>query len=163
MSFIKPVSRDQLMLPCSLDEYVSSEHFVRFIDAFVDKVLSSRPDLLSQKGKSVEGRPSYSPNCLCKLLIYGYFNSVSSSRKLEKEAQRNLEVIWLMNNLCPDHWTISDFRKEHKELIRCITIDFRKFLKDSGYIKGKSISTDGTKIKAYASRDALSLKQINKS
>jgi len=67
-----------------------------------------------------------------------------------------------MNNLCPDHWTISDFRKEHKELIRCITIDFRKFLKDWGSIKGKSISTDGTKIKAYASRDALSLKQINK-
>jgi len=68
----------------------------------------------------------------------------------------------LMNNLCPDHWTISDFRKEHKELIRCITIDFRKFLKDCGYIKGKSISTDGTKIKAYASRDALSMKQIDK-
>ena len=163
MSFIKPVLRDQLMLPYSLDEYVSSEHFVRFIDAFVDKVLSSRSDLLvSQKGKSVDGRPSYSPNCLCKLLIYGYFNSVSSSRKLEKETHRNLEVIWLMNNLCPDHWTISDFRKEHKELIRCITIDFRKFLKDSDYIKGEAVSTDGSKIKAYASRDALSLKQINK-
>ena len=162
MSFINPISRAQLMLPSSLDEYVSSDHIIRFIDAFVDKVISARPDLLSRKGKSVEGRPGYTPNCLCKLLIYGYFNSVSSSRKLENETKRNLEVIWLMNNLCPDHWTISDFRKEHKELIRCITIDFRRFLKDCGYIKGKSISTDGTKVKAYASRDALSLKQIDK-
>jgi hypothetical protein len=70
--------------------------------------------------------------------------------------------MWLMNNLHPDHWTISDFRKENKELIKGITIDFRKFLKDSGYIKGQSVSTDGTKIKAYASRSTLSLKLIDK-
>ena len=162
MSFINPISREQLMLPSSIEDYVSSDHIVRFIDAFVDKVISARPDLLSQKGKSVEGRPCYTPNCLCKLLIYGYFNSVSSSRKLENETKRNLEMIWLMNNLCPDHWTISDFRKENKELIKTITIDFRKFLKDCGYIKGKSISGDGTKIKAYASRDPLSMQQIDK-
>ena len=162
MSFINPIPREQLMLPTSIEDYVSSGHIVRFIDVFVDKVVNAHPESLSQKGKSEEGRPSYTPNCLCKLLIYGYFNSISSSRKLENETQRNLEVIWLMNNLCPDHWTISDFRKEHKELIRCITIDFRKFLKDCGYIKGKSISGDGTKIKAYASRAPLSLKQIDK-
>ena len=162
MSFINPTSREQLMLPSSLDEYVSRDHIVRFIDAFVDKVISGCPELLSQKGKSVEGRPGYTPNCLCKLLIYGYFNSVSSSRKLENETRRNLEAIWLLGNLCPDHWTISDFRKENKELIKRITIDFRKFLKNCGYIKGKSISGDGTKIKAYASRDPLSLKQIDK-
>jgi transposase len=162
MSFINPISREQLMLPSSIEDYVSRDHIVRFIDAFVDKVVDAHPELLSQKGKSGEGRPSYSPNCLCKLLIYGYLNSVSSSRKLENETKRNLEAIWLMNNLCPDHWTISDFRKEHKELIRCITLDFRKFLKDCGYIQGKSISGDGTKIKAYASRSPLSLTQIDK-
>ena len=163
MSFINPVSREQLMLPISLEEYVSSDNFVRFIDAFVDKVLLNiNTDFLACKGTSKEGRPGYSPNCMCKLLIYGYFDSVSSSRKLEKETQRNLELIWLMNNLCPDHWTISNFRKENKELIKRITIDFRKFLKDCGYIQGKSISGDGSKIKAYTSRDTLSLKQINK-
>jgi len=163
MSLIKPISREQLMLPSSIDEYVSEDNIIRFIDAFVDKVLQHTPvELLLKKGKTIEGRPSYSPNCLCKLLIYGYLNSVSSSRKLEKETQRNLEVIWLMQNLSPDHWTISDFRKGNKELIKGITIDFRKFLKDNGYIKGKSISGDGTKVKAYASRDALSLKQIEK-
>jgi transposase len=162
MSVINPTSREQLMLPSSIDDYVSEDHFVRFIDAFVDKVLNSNPQSVSLKGKSVEGRPCYSSNCLSKLLIYGYFNSVSSSRKLEKETKRNLEVIWLMQNQCPDHWTISDFRKENKELIKQITIGFRKFLKDCGYIKGKSVSGDGSKIKAYASRDALSLTQVHK-
>jgi hypothetical protein len=73
-----------------------------------------------------------------------------------------LEVIYLTNNLQPDHWVISNFRKENSELIKSITINFRRFLKDSGYIKGKSISTDGTKIKAYASRETLSLKLIEK-
>jgi DNA repair exonuclease SbcCD ATPase subunit len=81
---------------------------------------------------------------------------------LEHETKRNLEVIWLMHNLHPDHWTISDFRKENKELIKSVTIEFRKFLKDSGYIKSKTVSTDGTKIKAYASRETLSLKLIDK-
>jgi transposase len=162
MSFIKSISREQLMMPSSLDDYVSSNHIVRFIDAFVDKVLKANPELISSKGKSNEGRPGYSPNSLCKLLIYGYFNSTSSSRKLEKETHRNLEAIWLMNNLRPDHWTISDFRKENRELIKRITIDFRRFLKDCDYIQGKSISGDGTKIKAYASRDSLSMKQIEK-
>jgi transposase len=163
MSFISVNSREQLMLPSSIEEYVSSDNFVRFIDAFVDKVIRNvDPVLLFQKGKSIEGRPSYSPNCLCKLLIYGYFNSVSSSRKLENETKRNLEVIWLMNNLHPDHWTISDFRKENKGLIKQITIDFRKFLRDSGYAKGRTVSIDGSKIKAYASRNIISMKKIDK-
>jgi transposase len=162
MSFIKPDSREQLMLPMSIDEYVSSDNIVRFIDAFVDKVIKYKSEAIFLKGRFVDGRPSYTPNCLCKLLIYGYFTSVSSSRKLENETKRNLEVIWLMSNLQPDHWTISDFRKENKELLKEITISFRKFLKDSDYIKGKSVSTDGTKIKAYASRQTLSLKMIEK-
>ena len=162
MGFINTISREQLMLPVSIDEYVSSDNFVRFIDSFVDKILKMQSESLLRKGKSKEGRPSYSPNCLCKLLIYGYFNSISSSRKLENETKRNLELIWLMNNLSPDHWTISDFRKENKNLIKEITIGFRKFLKESGFATGKSISTDGAKIKAYASRDVISIKLIDK-
>jgi len=162
MSFILTTSREQLMLPVSIDEYVSSDNIVRFIDAFVDKIIKYNPELFSSKGKSFEGRPGYTPNCLCKLLIYGYLNTISSSRKLENETKRNLELIWLIQNLHPDHWTISDFRKENKKQIKEITIGFRKFLKDSGYIKGKSVGTDGTKIKAYASRKYLSFKLIEK-
>jgi len=162
MSYIPGTPREQLMLPSSIDEYGSSDHIVRFIDAFVDKVLTTTPVSLSSKGKSLEGRPSYPPKCLCKLLIYGYLNSISSSRKLESETKRNLEVMWLMHNLHPDHRTISDFRKENKAQIKRLTLDLRRFLKDNGYIQGKSLSTDGTKIKAYASRDILSLKLIDK-
>jgi transposase len=163
MSLIKPISRHQLMLPSSIDEYISENNFVRFIDAFVDKSLQQvSQELLLKKGSSIDGRPSYPPDCLCKLLIYGYFNFVTSSRKLEQETHRNLEVIWLMKNLHPDHWTISDFRKENKELIKSITIDFRKFLRDSGYVKGKTVSTDGSKIKAYASRNVVSINKIDK-
>jgi len=162
MSFIVTVPREQLMMPTSINDYISFDNIVRFIDAFVDKILGLKPELLPSKGSSSEGRPSYSAACLCKLLIYGYLNQISSSRRLEKETGRNLEVIWLMNNLQPDHWTISDFRKENKKLIKQITIDFRIFLKDCGYIKGKTVSTDGTKIKAYASRDTLSLTLIDK-
>ncbi|MDR1864158.1 MAG: transposase [Bacteroidales bacterium] len=119
MSYISIIPRSQLMLPSSIDEYVSSDNTVRFIDAFVDKVLSAQTASasLSGKGKSIEGRPCYTPNCLFKLLIYGYFNSISSSRKLENETKRNLEAIRLMNSLRPDHWTISDFRKNNKNQI----------------------------------------------
>ena len=103
MSLIKPVSRDQLMLPSSIDDYVSADNFVRFIDAFVDKSLQQvSQELLLKKGSNIDGRPSYPPDCLCKSLIYGCFNFVSSSRKLEQETHRNLEVIWLMKNLQPD-------------------------------------------------------------
>jgi len=162
MSLIVPVPREQLMIPISIEDYVSLDNIVRFIDKFVDKVLAARPELLPIKGSKVEGRPGYSANCLCKLLIYGYLNYISSSRRLENETGRNLELIWLMSNLQPDHWTISNFRKENKELIKQLTLEFRKFLKDSGYIKGKSVSTDGSKIKANASRETLSLKLIDK-
>jgi transposase len=161
MSYISGIARERLMLSGSIEEYVSADNIVRFIDAFVDWEIGSHSELL-KKGKSETGRPSYTANCLCKLLIYGYFNSVSSSRKLECETSVNLEVIWLMRNLSPDHWTISDFRKENRLLISQITIDFRKFLKSAGYIKGKSISTDGTKIKANASRDVLTTGLTNR-
>jgi transposase len=149
------------MLPCSIDEYVSLDNIVRFIDAFIDKEIEINSDLGNRCPVS-EGRPGFTSNCLCKLLLYGYLNSISSSRKLENETKRNIEVIWLMHNQCPDHWTISNFRKENKELIRRIAIDFRRFLKANAYLSGKSISTDGTKIKANASRDTLSIGNINK-
>jgi transposase len=87
--------RGQLTLPNFIDDYVSPDNIVRFIDAFVDKVVTSDAQLADRRS-SVEGRPCYTPGCLCKLLIYGYLNSINSSRKLESEAGRNLEAIWLI-------------------------------------------------------------------
>lgn len=161
MSYIQPKSRHQFMMPSCIEEYVSSDNPVRFIDAFVDKVIEIQPELLTEKGTSHLGRSAYPFSTLLKLYIYGFLNSISSSRKLENETYRNMEVIWLLGNLQPDHKTISDFRKDNKEAIRTVTLSFRKFLRDEGYITGKHMTTDGTKIKAYASKNTISLQTIN--
>lgn len=162
MSYIQPKSRSQLMMPSLIDDYVSLDNPVRFIDAFVDKVVQIQPELLTDKGRSNIGRSAYQFPTLYKLYIYGFLNSISSSRKLEAETYRNMEVIWLLGNLRPDHKTISDFRKDNKEAIRTVTFDFRRFLKAEGYISGKKMVHDGTKIKAYTSKNTLSLQIINK-
>jgi transposase len=161
MSYISVIPRGLLMLSGSIDEHVSSNNIVRFIDAFVDKVISTTPGL-ADRCASAAGRPGYTPNCLCKLLLYGDLNAINSSRRLEAEAKRNLEVIWLINNLRPDHWTISNFRKNNQDLIRQVTVEFRKFLKAEGCLTGQSGSTDGAKIKAYVSRGTPSLTRIDK-
>lgn len=150
------------MMPSVIDDYVSFDNPVRFIDAFVDKIVQIQPELLSDKGTSNEGRGAYQFATLYKLYIYGFLHSISSSRKLEAETYRNMEVIWLLGNLQPDHKTISDFRKDNKEGIRTVTLDFRKFLKAEGYISGKKMVTDGTKVKAYASKNTISFQGILK-
>ena len=160
MSHIQPKSRVQLMMPSIIDDYVSLDNPVRFIDAFVDKIVQIQSELLTDKGNAEVGRSAYLFTTLLKLYIYGFLNSISSSRKLERETYRNMEVIWLLGNLQPDHKTISDFRKDNKESIRKVTISFRKFLIAEGYISGKQVITDGTKVKAYASKNTLSLKGI---
>ena len=160
MSLLKPASRHQFMLPSSLDEYVSEDNIVRFIDAFADKV-TTISKISYSKGTKDTGRSAYPFPVLLKIYIYGYLNSISSSRKLENECLRNMEMIWLIGNLHPDHKTISDFRKDNKEDIRRCTLEFRKFLKEQSYISGTTVVTDGSKIKAYASRDTLSLNTIN--
>lgn len=160
MSHIQPNSRVQLMMPSVIDDYVSFDNPVRLIDAFVDKIVQIQTELLTDKGNAEVGRSAYQFTTLLKLYIYGFLNSISSSRKLEKETYRNMEVIWLIGNLQPDHKTISDFRKDNKESIRKVTISFRKFLVSEGYISGKQVITDGTKVKAYASKNTISLKGI---
>ena len=160
MSYISPKSRVQLMMPSVIDNYISLDNPIRLIDAFVDKIVQIQTELLTSKGNAEVGRSAYQFTTLLKLYIYGFLNSISSSRKLEKETYRNMEVIWLLGNLQPDHKTISDFRKDNKESIRKVTISFRKFLISEGYISGKQVITDGTKIKAYASKNTISLKGI---
>jgi transposase len=160
MSYIHPQSRQQFSLPVTLDEYVSSDNIVRFIDVFVDKTVK-KSEITYNKGWSDIGRSAYPFSVLLKIYIYGYLNSISSSRKLENECCRNMEMIWLTGNLHPDHKTISDFRKDNKEGIRAFTLQFRAFLRDEKYISGKTVVTDGTKVKAYAGKNTLSLDTIN--
>jgi len=162
MNYLQPADRQQLTLMNSLDDLVSENNIVRIIDLIIDQIVKSNPNKFIKQRHTEVGRPSYSPSILLKLYLYGYLNGISSSRKLEAETYRNIEVIWLLGELRPDHWTISNYRKEHGEQIKFITREFRRFLKANGYIKGKTLSIDGTKVKANAKRDMLTIAKIEK-
>ena len=116
--FIQGESREQVtLLPECLDDYIGQDNPVRIVDAFVEEL-----DLLSLgfggADPAVTGRPAYHPGVLLKLYIYGYLNRIQSSRRLEREAQRNVELMWLTGRLAPDFKTIADFRKDNGPAIR---------------------------------------------
>ena len=159
--------RDQTVLfPNTVDQYVEKENPVRFIDAFVDSLnlekLGFKHSILAETG-----RPSYDPSDLLKLYIYGYLNQVRSSRKLEKECHRNLEVIWLMKKLAPDHKTIADFRKDNVDCIKPVFKEFVYLCRSLDLYGAQLVAIDGTKFKAVNSKSnnlnektvALRLKQ----
>lgn len=162
MHYKIPESRTQIMLFPQLDLWIDQENPVRLIDSIIDKIISDNPDQFVWKGKSNKGCTSYSPATMSKLLLYCYFNWIPGSRRMEKETYRNMEVIWLLGNLHPDHWTICQYRRENKKQIKQIAIEFRKFLKFSGYIEGETVAVDGSKMKAYASANMFSEEKIAK-
>ncbi len=162
MIYIQPEDRNQLKMMSSLDLSISSDNPVRIIDVLVEKIYNSQKDKLNKEKRNNIGRPKYQEITFLKLYLYGYLHGISSSRKLESETQRNIEVMWLLGNLRPDHWVISNYRKENGESIKHLTKEFRKFLRATGYIEGKTLAIDGTKIKAYTSKDMLTVKKIDK-
>jgi transposase len=148
MDYIEGSNRDQLTLfPQSLEEYVSDDNPVRFIDAFVENLdlidLGFKHSLLKETG-----RPPYHPGVLLKLYIYGYLNRIRSSRRLEQESHRNVEVIWLTGKLMPDHKTIANFRRDNREAIREICHSFTRFCRELDLFGGKLVAIDGSKFKA---------------
>ena len=160
MKYIESVDRHQYQLMNSLDDLLEQEHPVRIIDKIIDSIISGNKDRFEKQRETEAGRPKYHESILIKLYLYGYFNGISSSRKLEVETHRNKEVIWLLGGLTPDHWTISNYRKENGEQIKFVTKKFREFLKDNGYIKLKTVAIDGSKVKAYTNRDMLTVEKI---
>lgn len=153
MHYIEPQDRNQLSFMNSLDDLIEKDHPIRILDYIVDQIITENRSKFSYKGQSNVGRKAYSPQTMLKLFLYGYLNNIRSSRKLEQESHRNIELIWLLGNLRPDHKTISDFRKNHKDLIELMSKKFRHFLRDCQYIKGERMAIDGTRIKGNASRD----------
>jgi len=149
MSKIQPEDRYQQQLFSSLDEQIDSESIVRVIDVIIDRIYKNEE--VEQIKANEVGRPEYPRSSLLKLYVYGYMNRVKSSRKLERECKINLEVLWLMGKMQPDHWTISNFRKENQAKIRQAVKQLVKFLKESGYLEGETVIIDGTKLKANAS------------
>lgn len=160
MSFIKGQNRDQLMMPTSLNDSIPSDHYVRILDIFVDKMVSNNPSIDFNKGKKRVGRSAYPFEILIKLYIYGFINRISTSRTLEAETYRNIEVMFLLEGLKPDHKTISDFRKDNSESIRTFTLAFRKFLISKEYVKGDLVATDGTKLKANTNRNSVTIEKV---
>src|SRR5260370_1178357 len=151
--FVEGVDRGQTTLfPECLEDWIDEGNPVRAIDAFVEKLDLSG---LGFDGVAPEatGRPSYHPSGLLKLYIYGYLNRVQSSRRLEREAGRNVEVMWLTCRLIPDHKTIADFRKDSGPAIKQVCVQFIELCRQMGLLATASIAIDGSKFKAVNTRD----------
>src|SRR6202140_2840698 len=151
--FVEEADRGQwTLLPECLDDFIDESNPVRVIAVFVDAL-----DLAEMSFEGVApaatGRPSYHPSVLLKLYIYGYLNRVQSSRRLEREAGRNVEVMWLTGRLVPDHKTIADFRKDSGPAIRKVCARFVALCRKLGLLATASVAIDGSKFKAVNNRD----------
>ena len=150
--FIAEADRRQItLLPESLDDYIDESNAVRAIDAFVSHL--DLAELGFDVMPEATGRPGYHPSVLLRLFIYGYLNRVASSRGLEREAGRNLEVIWLLGRLVPDDKVIADFRKDNGVAIRKVCVRFVELCRQMGLLATASVAIDGSKFKAVNNRD----------
>ena len=151
--FIEGKSRTQgTLLPERLDDYIVDANPVRVVDVYVDELDLGR---LGFEGvePAVTGRPSYHPAVLLKLYIYGYLNRIQSSRRLEREAQRNVELMWLIGRLMPDFKTIANFRRDNGQAIRRVCRQFVVLCQQLGLFSEALVAIDGSKFKAVNNRD----------
>ncbi len=151
--FIEGVERGQgTLFPEHLEDWIDEDNPVRVIDVFVEEL-----DLgglgFDRVQPEATGRPSYHPSVLLKLYIYGYLNRVQSSRRLEREAGHNVEVMWLTGRLAPDHKTIADFRKDNGTAITKVCAQFVELCRQIGLLSVASVAIDGSKFKAVNNRD----------
>ena len=152
MHHIRGSDREQLTLfPEALDEYITEDNPVHFLDVFVDTLdfggLGFRHAVLQETG-----RPPYHPADLLKLYVYGYLNRIRSSRRLETESERNLELMWLLKRLTPDFKTIADFRRDNRRAIRQVCREFTLFCRQLDLFGGELVAIDGSKFKAQNSK-----------
>ena len=153
MAHILGHDRSQLLLlPEAVDDYVAADNPVRFIEAFVDGLDLAALGFIGTVAKAT-GRPGYAPADLLKLYIYGYLNRVRSSRRLEAETHRNIEVIWLLRHLKPDFKTIADFRRDNRKVFRSVFRQFVLLCKQLDLFGRELLAVDGTRIKAVNNKD----------
>ncbi len=147
------IDRNQeMLLPPRVEEYVTRDNPVRAIDAYVDSIDLAALGFLHAAGGLRPGQPAYPPAALLKLYLYGYLHRVRSSRRLEKEVQRNLEVIWLMRGLRPSYKTIADFRKDNLKALRGVNKDFLQVCKELGLFGGELVGIDGSYFRGNVSK-----------
>jgi transposase len=150
--FIEGQDRSQTTLfPESLDDYITEDNPVRFIDAFVETLDLEGLGFLRAIPKDT-GRPPYDPADLLKLYIYGYLNGIRSSRKLERECGRNVELLWLLKKLCPDFKTIADFRRDNGPALQGVCRQFTLLCRELRLFGGRLVAIDGSKFKAVNSK-----------
>src|SRR5881227_638933 len=142
----------QALLPHSLEDYVGEENPVRVIEVFIDELDLAALGFSGMR-PAVTGRPAYHPSTLLKIYLYGYLNRVQSSRRLEREAQRNIELMWLVGRLAPDFKTIADFRKGNGEAIQSVCRQFVELCRRLKLFTGAVVAIDGSKFKAVNNRD----------
>jgi transposase len=153
MAYIKGEGRSQgTLFPVLLDDLVPVDHMCRVLNAFVEQ-LDMEKTGFERAAPADTGRPGYDPRALLKLYIYGYLNQIRSSRRLEAECRRNVEVMWLLERLCPDYKSIAEFRRMHREAVTAAGANLVLFAKSFGLIRGKWIAIDGSKFRAVASID----------
>jgi transposase len=151
--FIEGKARDQVtLLPECLEDWADENNPVRVIDAFVEALELGTLGFAGVDPKAT-GRPAYHPAVLLKLYIYGYLNAVQSSRRLEREARCNVEVMWLLGRLVPDHKTIAEFRRTNGPAIRKVCAQFVELCRRLGLLTHASVAIDGSKFKAVNNRD----------
>jgi transposase len=151
--FVEGVDRGQSTLfPALLDDYVAEDNPVRAVDVFVDGLDLDKLGFVGVRPLET-GRPGYHPGMMLKLYIYGYLNRIPSSRRLERECQRNIEMIWLTGQLAPDFKTIADFRKDNGKAIREVCREFVALCHKLGLLSAASVAIDGSKFKAVNARD----------
>ena len=151
--FVEGTDRGQsTLLPECLDDWIDEDNPVRVIDAFVEALNLAELGFAGVEPETT-GRPSYHPSVLLKLYIYGYLNRVQSSRRLEREAGRNFEAMWLLGRLVPDHKTVADFRKDNGPAIGKVCARFVELCRELGLLANASVAIDGSKFKAVNNRD----------
>ena len=151
--FVEGTDRGQMtLLPARLDDYITEDNPARAVDVFVDNLDLDNLGFIRVQPLDM-GRPGYDPRMMLKLYIYGYLNRVPSSRRLERECQRNIEVIWLTGQLAPDFKTIADFRKDNGKAIREVCRTFVALCRKLDLLSSASVAIDGSKFKAVNARD----------
>jgi transposase len=170
MGFIQGEARGQQSLfPVTLDDLVPDDHVCRVIEAFVDKLDMAKLGFVRAEPADT-GRPGYDPRDLLKLYLYGYLQQVRSSRRLEAECRRNVEVMWLLGRLEPDYKSIAEFRRMHRESVTVSGAELVCFARSVGLVRGEWVAIDGSKFRAVSSaksvreRDAMKryLEQLEK-
>jgi transposase len=151
--FVQSEERTQeTFLPCRLEDYVTEDNSVRVIDVFVEELDLSELGFAGMQPEAT-GRPAYHPSTMLKIYIYGYLNRIQSSRRLERETQRNVELMWLTGRLAPDFKTIGNFRKDNGPAIRGACRQFMVLCRQLNLFSEAVVAVDGSKFKAVNNRD----------